>query len=53
MPWWIRAATGLSMPQSLLGTLGLKYLRTRKAQSSAGPIDVRVFGTAQADDPGA
>ncbi len=40
-------ATGLSMPQSLLGTLGLKYLRTRKAQSSAGPIDVRVFGTAR------
>ncbi len=40
-------ATGLSMPTSLLGTLGLNYLRTRKAISSAGPIDVRVFGTAR------
>ena len=40
-------ATGLSMPQSLLGTLRLKYLRTRKAQSSAGVTDVRVFGTAR------
>ena len=40
-------ATGLSMPLSLLGTLGLKYLRTRKALSSAGPMDVRVFGTAR------
>lgn len=40
-------ATGLSMPQSLLETLGLKYLRTRKALTSAGPADVRVFGTAR------
>jgi predicted aspartyl protease len=40
-------ATGLSMPRSLLGTLGLKYLRTRRALSSAGPMDVRVFGTAR------
>ncbi len=40
-------ATGLSMPRSLLETLGLKYLRTRKALSSAGPVDVRVFGTAR------
>ncbi len=40
-------ATGLSMPKSLLGTLGLKYLRTRKALSSAGPVEVRVFGTAR------
>ena len=40
-------ATGLSMPRSLLETLGLTYLRTRKAISSAGPIDVRVFGTAR------
>ncbi len=40
-------ATGLSMPRSLLGTLGLKYLRTRKALSSSGPFEVRVFGTAR------
>jgi len=40
-------ATGLSMPRSLLGTLGLQYLRTRKALSSAGPMEVRVFGTAR------
>ncbi len=40
-------ATGLSMPRSLLGTLGLKYLRTRKALSSAGTVDVRIFGTAR------
>jgi predicted aspartyl protease len=40
-------ATGLSMPQSLLETLGLKYLRTRKAISSAGPVEARVFGTAR------
>ncbi len=40
-------ATGLSMPRSLLGTLGLVYLRTRKAISSAGPVEVRVFGTAR------
>lgn len=40
-------ATGLSMPRSLLATLGLKYLRTRRAISSAGPIEVRMFGTAR------
>ncbi len=40
-------AMGLSMPRSLLESLGLKYLRTRKAVSSAGPMDVRVFGTAR------
>ncbi len=40
-------ATGLSMPRSLLGTLGLKYLRTRKALTSGGPVEVRVFGTAR------
>lgn len=40
-------ATGLSMPRSLLGTLGLTYLRSRKALTSAGPVEVRVFGTAR------
>jgi len=40
-------ATGLSMPRSLLGMLGLTYLRTRKALTSAGPMEVRVFGTAR------
>ena len=40
-------ATGLSMPASLLKDLGLKSLRTRKAFTSAGPVDVRVFGTAR------
>lgn len=35
------------MPRSLLGTLGLKHLRTRKALSSAAPMEVRVFGTAR------
>ena len=40
-------ATGLSMPRSLLESLGLKYLRTRRASTSAGPVDVRVFGTAR------
>ena len=40
-------AAGLSMPRSLLETLGLKYLRTGTARSSAGPMEVRVFGTAR------
>ena len=40
-------ASGLSMPKSLLETLGLKFLRTRRALSSAGPIEVRIFGTAR------
>ena len=38
-------ATGLSMPKSLLEKLGLKFLRTRRARTSAGSIDVRLFGT--------
>ena len=38
-------ATGLSMPRSLLSQLGLEYLRTRSARSSAGPMEVREFGT--------
>ena len=38
-------ATGLSMPKSLLSRLGLTYLRTRKAMTGAGPVEVRIFGT--------
>ncbi len=40
-------ATGLSMPRSLLSTLGLKHLRNRRALTSAGSVEVRVFGTAR------
>ncbi len=40
-------ATGLSMPRSLLERLGLKYLRTRKAVTTAGLVEVRIFGTAR------
>lgn len=38
-------ATGLSMPKSLLKRLGLKFLRNRHARTTAGSIEVRVFGT--------
>lgn len=40
-------ATSLSMPKSQLAELGLKYLRTRPARTSAGPVDVRIFGPAR------
>ncbi len=40
-------ATGLSMPRSLLDQLGLTYRRTRKAMTSAGLSNVRIFGTAR------
>ena len=40
-------ATGLSMPASLLAPLGLTYLRSRMARTSAGEVQVRVFGTAR------
>ena len=40
-------ATGLSMPRSMLDILGLKHLRNRMAVTSAGPVEVRVFGTAR------
>lgn len=40
-------ATTLSMPKSMLEKLGLKYLRSRPARTSAGPVQVRVFGTAR------
>lgn len=38
-------ATGLSMPTSMLAPLGLKYLKSRRAVTSAGPTEVRMFGT--------
>ena len=38
-------ATGLSVPQTLLGTLGLKHLRNRTAMTASGPAEVRVFGS--------
>ena len=38
-------ATGLSIPRSLIERLGLDLLRTRKARTSAGPVELRVFGT--------
>ncbi len=38
-------ATGLSMPQTLLAKLGLKFLRNRTAITAAGLAQVRVFGT--------
>lgn len=40
-------ATGLSMPQSLIQHLGLKFMRTRRARTSADTVDVRVYGTAR------
>ncbi len=40
-------ATQLSMPKSLLATLGLTFLRNRKAVTAAGLVEVRVFGTAR------
>ena len=40
-------ATGLSMPATLMAGLGLKYLRSRMARTSAGEMSVRIFGTAR------
>lgn len=37
-------ATSLSMPTSQIARLGLAELRKRKARTSAGTVDVRVFG---------
>jgi predicted aspartyl protease len=39
------AATLLSMPKRLIAQLGLRYLRTRQARTSAGPATVQVYGT--------
>ena len=38
-------ATGLSMPRALIERLGLSLLRHRKARTSAGTVELRVFGT--------
>lgn len=38
-------ATMLSMPKNLIGRLGLKPVRTRKAVTSAGPVTVQMYGT--------
>lgn len=38
-------ATGLSMPRSMIEKLGLKQIRTRTAVTSAGVVQVGVFGT--------
>ncbi len=46
-PSWTPGRLGCRCHAPCLGTLGLKYLRTRKALSSAGPMGARVFGTAR------
>lgn len=38
-------ASTLSLPKRLVEKLGLKEFRTRQARTSAGPVDLRVFGT--------
>ncbi len=40
-------ATGLSMPKSLIERLGLDFLRNKLARTSAGTLEVRLFGTAR------
>ena len=40
-------ATQLSMPKTMLASLGLTFLRNRKAVTAAGLVNVRVFGTAR------
>lgn len=40
-------ATALSMPRRLVERLGLRHIRTRPARTSAGTIEVQVFGTAR------
>ena len=41
------SVTMLSMPRRLIEQLGLKYSRTRRARTSAGPAEVRIFGAAR------
>ncbi|MHB1424426.1 MAG: retroviral-like aspartic protease family protein [Gemmataceae bacterium] len=38
-------ATMLSMPKRLIAQLGLRYVRTRQARTSAGPATIQVYGT--------
>jgi len=38
-------ATSLSMPPALIAQLGLEPLRERRARTSAGTVNVRVYGT--------
>ncbi len=38
-------ATALSLPKSLIEKLGLTLIRTRKAVTSAGVVDVGIYGT--------
>ena len=38
-------ATGLSMLRSMVAPLGLDYMRTRRAITASGPVDVRILGT--------
>jgi clan AA aspartic protease len=38
-------ASGLSMPKRLIAQLGLEPLRTRRARTSAGSVNVQVYGT--------
>ncbi len=38
-------ATALSLPKSLIEKLGLTLIRTRKAATSAGMVDVGIYGT--------
>jgi len=40
-------ATSLCMPRSLIARLGLDPLRVRRARTSAGTMDVQVYGTAR------
>jgi predicted aspartyl protease len=38
-------AWGLSIPKTMLEKLGLNYIKTRRAKTAAGDVDVRIFGT--------
>ena len=40
-------ASGLSMPRTLLATLGLDFIRNRTAMTASGPAEVRTFGPAK------
>ena len=40
-------ASQLSMPRMLITRLGLPYIRTGKAMTAAGSVEVRVFGPAR------